>query len=58
MIWVYVGLFSVAVATIWSAVLSIIGISETHQISKWKAFGLFLLGSVAILVVNMLFLAV
>lgn len=51
-IWAYVGLFSVAVAAIWSFILSVVGISEAHQISKIKAFGILLLGSLAILVVN------
>lgn len=58
MVWAYVGLFSVAIAAIWSFVLSIVGISEAHQISKWKAFAVFLLGSLAIVAVNMLLLAI
>lgn len=56
MVWAYVGLFSVAVAAIWSFILSVVGISEVHQISKWKAFIVFLVGSMAILLVNGLFL--
>lgn len=56
MIWAYVGLFSVAVAAIWSLVLSLIGVSEVHQISKMKAFFVLLVGSLSILVVNVLFL--
>lgn len=58
MIWAYVGLFSVAVAAIWSLVLSLIGVSEVHQISKIKAFFVLLVGSLSILVVNALFLIV
>ena len=58
MIWAYVGLFSVAVAAIWSLVLSLIGVSEVHQISKMKAFFVLLVGSLSILVVNALFLFV
>lgn len=58
MVWAYVGLFSVAVAAIWSFVLSLIGMSEVHQISKWKAFIVLLLGSVAILAVNILLLTI
>ena len=58
MVWAYVGLFSVAVAAIWSFVLSLVGVSEVHQISKWKAFIVLLLGSVAILAVNVLLLTI
>jgi len=47
-IWSYVGLFSVAVAGIWSVVLMVIGISEVHQFSKWKAFFTFIIASGAI----------
>lgn len=48
LIWSYVGLFSVAVAGIWSVVLTVIGISEVHKISKWKAFFIFIIASIAI----------
>ena len=58
MIWAYVGLFSVAVAAIWSVVLSIVGISEVHQFSKWKGFAVFLLGSLTVLAVNVLLLTI
>lgn len=58
MIWAYVGLFSVAIAAIWSLVLSLVGVSEAHQISKGKAFVVLVLGLLSILVINFLFLAI
>lgn len=41
----YVGLFIILLATIWTFVLTIIAISETHGFSKWRAFFTFLLAS-------------
>ncbi len=41
----YIGLFIIVLATIWTFVLTIIAISETHRFSKWKAFFTFLLAS-------------
>ena len=43
---VYVGSFFILAASIWVFVLNIIGVSEAHQISKWKSFFILLLASV------------
>ena len=41
----YVGSFCILAASIWVFILTIIGISEAHQISKWKSFFISLLVS-------------
>ena len=41
----YVGSFFILAASIWVFVLNIIGVSEAHQISKWKSFFISLLVS-------------
>lgn len=41
----YTGLFIILLATIWTFVLTIIAVSETHGFSKWKAFFTALLAS-------------
>ena len=43
---VYVGSFFILVASIWVFVLTIIGVSEVHKISKWKSFFILLIASV------------
>ena len=37
--------------TIWSAIITIVGVSEVHKISKWKAFFVSVIGFVSIAVI-------
>ena len=54
-IWSYTGSFIILVASIWTLVLSIIGISEIHGFSKWKAFFTLLIASIgAAMIVGLL----
>ena len=53
---VYVGSFFILVASIWVFILTIIGVSEAHQISKWKSFFILLIASVISSIVFGMFL--
>lgn len=43
----YIGAFFILVASVWALVLGVIGISEAHSFSKWKAFFTFFISSLA-----------
>lgn len=44
----YVGAFLILAAAVWAFVLSLVGISEAHGFSKWKAFFTLLIASVVV----------
>ena len=52
----YVGSFCILAASIWTFILTIIGVSEAHQISKWKSFFILLLASIMSSIVLGMFL--
>jgi hypothetical protein len=54
--WSYLGGFLIAGASIWSFVLSVVGVSEAHHFSKWKAFFTLLISSVSAAICFVLFI--
>ena len=52
----YIGSFCILAASIWVFVLNIIGVSEVHQISKWKSFFISLLVSFVLAMFTIFFM--